>query len=81
MSKRPKNPEPQTPDDMIYNESEFGLDKFGPYNSRHEAWAVLYEEVMEAFDALRANDEKQFFREMIQVAAVARRACFEFEED
>lgn len=49
----------------------------GAFASAHEAWAVLYEEVMELFEEIRkkpsVRDYEQIAHEAIQVAAVATR--------
>lgn len=47
--------------------------KFGPFNSAHEGYAVIYEELDELFDDVRANDLAAACTEAIQVAAMAIR--------
>ena len=48
--------------------------KFGPFNSAHEGYAVLKEEVDELWDAIKTNASPQHQREeAVQVAAMAIR--------
>ncbi len=54
--------------------------KHGQFNSMHEAYGVLVEEVEEFFDEVRANDYHGSMRhELIQTAGVAMRAVLEFD--
>lgn len=48
-----------------------------PRSSAHEGYAVLLEEVDEAWDAIKANDVAHAKKEMIQVAAMAIRFILE----
>ena len=61
--------------DLIANERQRQLDKWGPGNivnrSRLDALAVLMEEVGEAAHAHLEGDVAEYEREMVQVAAVA----------
>lgn len=45
----------------------------GPMRSPHEGYAVLWEEVAESFDALRADEPVAFAAEVTQVGAMAVR--------
>lgn len=51
--------------------------KFPPFNSAHEGWAVLYEEVDELWDAVRMQNGKERNKnlraEAVQVGAMALR--------
>lgn len=47
--------------------------KFPRFNSAHEGWAVLREEVDELWDAIKGNDLTHARKEAIQVAAMALR--------
>ena len=47
------------------------MDKFKPFNSSHEGFAVLKEEVDELWDAIKSNDLSAAQKEAIQVAAMA----------
>ena len=64
--------------DKILNEvvAEYdrAIKKFPRFNSGHEGYAVLKEEVDELWDAIKGNYDKEFLREeAIQVAAMAIR--------
>lgn len=43
----------------------------GFYNSTHEAYGVMMEEIDELLDELRSNDNRKFAGEAKQVAAIA----------
>lgn len=45
----------------------------GPMRSEHEGYAVLLEEVHEAWDEIRANNTDRALEEMVQVGAMAVR--------
>jgi hypothetical protein len=47
--------------------------KFGPFNSAHEGFAVLLEEVDELWDEVKGNNKSLAREEAIQVAAMAVR--------
>lgn len=59
------------------------MGKFQPYNSLHEAYGILAEEVAEVFDEVRrketARDDKHMRHELIQVAAVATLAAAQLD--
>ncbi len=58
----------------VYEELRRATDKFGKFNSPHEGYAVLKEEVDELWDAIKDNASPQRQREeAIQVAAMAIR--------
>ncbi len=50
-------------------------EKFGPFNSAHEGYAVLLEEVDELWDEVKKKREKRdhenMYRECVQIAAMA----------
>jgi len=52
-----------------------GRKKFGSYNSMHEAYAVIQEELDEFWDGVKADDPDPV--ELLQVAATAKRAMVE----
>jgi hypothetical protein len=52
--------------------------RFAPFNSTHEAYGVLAEEVDELWDEVKANNTPRMVEEAIQVAAVALRIVAEF---
>lgn len=47
--------------------------KFGPFNSAHEGYGILKEEVDELWDDVKANDIDHAKLEAVQVAAMAVR--------
>lgn len=51
--------------------------KFPPFNSAHEGWAVLYEEVDEIWDEVRADNLDAAIAEAIQAGAM----CVRFVAD
>ena len=58
--------------------------KYPPFNSAHEGYAVLLEEVHELWDEVRAKNDgsdpdrgRRMYREAIQVAAMAMRIALE----
>ncbi|MDH3637909.1 MAG: hypothetical protein OES09_05535 [Gammaproteobacteria bacterium] len=55
----------------ITDEARGSWAKFGPYQSTHEAFGVLAEEVAELLEAIRQNNIGAVRVESIQVAAVA----------
>jgi hypothetical protein len=59
------------------NELYFAVDKFAPFNSAHEGFAVLKEEVDELWDEVKAKqgacDVAKMRKEAVQVAAMAMR--------
>ena len=54
-------------------EAERAHRRYGLFNSSHEGFGVLTEEVMELLHAIHGNDLEAMRREAIQVAAVALR--------
>ena len=54
-------------------EAEQARAQYKPFNSLHEGYAVLKEEVDELWDAIKANDTPHAHKEAIQVAAMALR--------
>ena len=71
----------------IKEEKQEALDKYGHFNSTHEVYGVLKEEVDEAFEWIR---DKSFSREaraeliigeLTQIAAIAQRAISELQNN
>lgn len=54
-------------------EAARAIEKFKPFNSSHEGYAVLKEEVDEMWAAIKQNDLEHARKEAIQVAAMALR--------
>ena len=73
----------------IINEAEQAKKTYGSFNSTHEMYAVLKEEVDEFWDVVKKNTERNYgmakFKvpdltaELIQIAAIAIRAINELE--
>lgn len=61
----------------ILKEFESATAKFGQFNSTHEGYAVVLEELDEAWDAIKANRVHDARKEMIQVAAMALRWVYD----
>ncbi|KKK92467.1 hypothetical protein LCGC14_2702670 [marine sediment metagenome] len=69
---------PKTIDEEIRMEQSRGVEKFGKYNSMHEAYAVIKEELDEFWDSVKENDPDPI--ELLHVCATTRRACIELCE-
>ena len=63
--------------DSVYLELKDAMDKFRPFNSNHEGYAVILEEVDELWVEVKAHDPNfaspECRKEAIQVAAMALR--------
>lgn len=57
----------------ILAELHFSTQKYGQFNSTHEAYGVIKEEVDEMWDECKKNDLKFMRAEAVQVAAMALR--------
>jgi len=53
--------------------------KFPDFNSAHEGYAVILEELDEAWDEIKANDLTAARKEMVQVGAMALRFLIDTE--
>lgn len=58
---------------MVRDELMRAIMKFGSFNSPHEGYAVLAEEVDELWDEVKANDRGRAITEAVQVAAMGAR--------
>lgn len=62
----------------IQEEAEHATKQFGSFNSAHEAYAVMWEEVEEFWEWVRCKraerDPKKMARELVQIAACAVKA-------
>lgn len=58
---------------VVRNELERALRRYPSMRSRHEGYAILLEELDEAWDAIKRNDGPAATWEMVQVAAMAVR--------
>lgn len=64
--------------EQVEEELSRALRKFPtPFHNAHEGYAVLKEEVDEAWDAIKKNDIPHARKEMVQVAAMAMRFLLE----
>ena len=64
-----------TVDNEIDIESHKGQSEHGRYNSMHEAYAVIKEELEEFWDSIKANDPDP--KELLQVCSTAKRALLQ----
>jgi hypothetical protein len=55
--------------------------KFPPFASAHEGWAILWEEVDEMWDEVRANNRTRARYEAMQAAAMALRFLVDIPGD
>ena len=58
---------------MVKSEYCAATEKFGAFNSAHEGYAVILEELDEAWGEIKQNQSCAATQEMIQVAAMAIR--------
>lgn len=70
---------------LVKREINDAIKNYKPFNSPHEGWAVIYEEVLELFDEIRKKDpnerRKGMVREAVQVAAMATRFLMDLGEE
>ena len=59
--------------ELIIKEYKQAENKFGVFNSDHEGYAVILEEMDELWDTIKTNDRKNRNKEAIQVAAMTLR--------
>lgn len=68
--------------DEIAEEADRAVKKHGQYNSLHEAYGVLVEEVAEFFEEVRKKRSKRnrdnIRQELVQIAAVCLKAAEKF---
>lgn len=57
----------------ILEELTKATEKFGPFNSMHEGYAVILEELDELWDEIKLNNLNKAREEAVQVAAMAIR--------
>ena len=65
--------EVQTAIDLIVKEYHKASEKFPAFNSAHEGYAVLLEEVEELWDEVKSNNQVRFSPEAVQAGAMALR--------
>lgn len=58
----------------VSDEVDFAESKFPPYNTSHEGYAIIFEELDELWDEVKNNSSREKMRgEAVQVAATAVR--------
>ena len=57
--------------ELIEREAERASQKFKPFNSAHEGYAVILEELDEMWEAIKSNDREAALQEAVQVGAMA----------
>ncbi len=62
---------------LVQAEYEKAAVTFPKFNSPHEGFAVLKEEVDELWDAVKTNNQNNAFDEAVQVAAMAVRFLYD----
>ncbi len=62
---------------IILDELQRATGKFGPFNSAHEGYAVILEELDEAWTEIKRNNLSAAQAEMVEVAAMALRFLVE----
>lgn len=64
----------------IGHEFHEATQKFRPFASGHEGWAVISEELDELWEAVKADDMTQAREEAVQVGAMALRFLVDLED-
>ena len=73
--------------EKIIEESKNSRDHYGPFNSTHEAYGVLMEEVEEFWHEVKTKDPDQKWKasrmisELIQVSSIAHRLAEELQKN
>ena len=67
--------------DAVEKELFIATEKFGAFNSPHEGYAILQEEVEELWDEIKANKGRteSARKEAVQVAAMAIRYLYDMD--
>lgn len=75
-------------EDQIQEEAINAYKKYGHFNSTHEVYGVLVEELEEFFEFVKLNiglrDESkknEMIKELIQISAIAKRAAMELNNN
>ena len=66
---------------LVREELRRAMEKFGPFHSPHEGYAIIKEELEETWDEIKANNLHSSCDEAIQVAAMAMRYLFDLMPD
>jgi NTP pyrophosphatase (non-canonical NTP hydrolase) len=71
--------------DAVQLEFDFATEKYPAFNTAHEGWAVLLEEVDELWDHVKVKQGRRDLtamqKEAIQIAAMALRFAFDMQGD
>ncbi len=77
-------PRPRTLDALVSARAHDLTQRFGPFHSAHEVYAVLFEEVCEFFDEVRKKESQRsttkLIRELVDIASAALRAANQLAE-
>ena len=63
--------DPEQANDIVLEEYYRARKKFKPFNSGHEGYAVILEELEELWDEIKADNRAKAHKEAIQLAAMA----------
>ena len=66
--------------DKVWCELKRATSKFGPFNSAHEGYAVIKEELEELWDFVKINNTNEARKEAVQVAAMAIRFLIDIHQ-
>lgn len=66
--------------DLIRSELHDATKKFGSFNSGHEGYAVIKEEVEEMWEAIKNKNLDEAYKEAIQVGAMALRFLIDIKK-
>jgi hypothetical protein len=65
---------------MILREYERATKMYGPFNSPHEGYGIILEELDEFWDEVKANNNTDARKELVQVAAMCLRYLMDSEK-
>jgi len=63
----------------MVTELQIASGKFAPFNSPHEGYAVIKEELEELWEAVKRNDIRQACGEAVQLGAMAMRFLYDIK--
>jgi len=76
---KPMPPPSPSIEDSIFEEMRSAYAKYGDYNTMHELYAVLKEELDEFWDEVKKqkHNRERMIAELIQISAVAKRGALQ----